>query len=85
MRIALTALDGLGDPGQPTTRTMRSLNDLVDLLMLEHVHDTHRIETACFAALDPTEPVVEEICILADALDAYREEASEQVTPGVAA
>ena len=86
---ALTALDGLAVPGRPTGRTMRALDDLVDLLMLEHVHEPHRIEAACFATLDPTEPVVEEICILADgladALDAYREEASEQVTPGVAA
>ncbi|MBW4984317.1 hypothetical protein KZZ07_17390 [Mameliella sp. CS4] len=89
VRTALTALDGLADPGHPTARTMRALDDLVDLLMLEHVHDPYRIEATCFAALDPAEPVVEEICILADglanALEAYREDACEPVAPGVAA
>ena len=89
VRTALTALDGLGDPRQPTTRTMRALDDLVDLLMLEHVHEPHRIEAACFAALSPAEPVVEEICVLADgladALEAYREDACEPIAPGVAA
>ncbi|MGK7653817.1 hypothetical protein ACSQ76_15790 [Roseovarius sp. B08] len=89
VRTALTALDGLGDPGRPTSRTKRALDDLVDLLMLEHVDDPHRIEAACFAALDPGEPVVEEICVLADgladAVEAYREEATEPVTQGVAA
>ena len=89
VRTALVAQEGLAAPGRPTRRTMRALDDLVDLLMLEYVHEPHRIEAACFAAIDPTEPVVEEICILADgladALDAYRRETSEQITPGVAA
>ena len=89
VRTALTALDGLAVPGRPTARTMRTLDDLVNLFMLEHVHEPHRIEAACFAALDPAEPIAEEICVLADglvvAVDAYREEASETVVPGVAA
>ena len=89
VRTALAALDGLSEPGHPTARTMRALDDLLDLLMLEHVHEPHRIEAACFAALDPGEPVVEEICLLADgladALAAYRDEISEPMTPEVAA
>ena len=68
---------------------MRAVDDLVDLLMLKNVHEPHRIEAACFAALDPAEPVVEEICILADgladALGAYRKDAREPLAAGVAA
>ena len=89
VRNALSALDGLANQGRPTARTMRALDDLVDLLTLKNVHEPHRIEAACFAALDPAEPVVEEICILADgladALGAYREDAREPVASGVAA
>ncbi|MDD9746058.1 MAG: hypothetical protein RIF42_07975 [Parvibaculaceae bacterium] len=89
VRTVLTALDGLAVPGRPTERTMRALDDLVGLLMLKHVHEPHRIEAACFAALDPTEPVVEEICALADglaeAVEVYCQEASETVAPGVPA
>ena len=89
VRNALSALDGLANPGRPTTRTVRALDDLVDLLMLKNVHEPHRLEAACFAALDPLEPVVEEICILADgladALGAYREDVCEPVASRVAA
>lgn len=89
VRIALAALDGLCEPGHPVAGTMRALDKLADLLMVEHVQDPHRIEAACFAALDPTEPVAEEICALADglaeAVEVYRQEASETVAPGVAA
>ena len=89
VRNALSALDGLANQGRPTARTMRALDALVDLLMLKNVHEPHRIEAACFAALDPAEPVVEEICILADglvnALGAYRKDAREPLASGVAA
>ena len=89
VRIALAALDGLCEPGHPVARTMRALDKLVDLLMLEHVQDPDRIESVCFAALDPAEPVVEEICLLADGLsnrlEAYRAEAREMDRPEVAA
>ncbi|MEP0190116.1 MAG: hypothetical protein ABJE00_06855 [Erythrobacter sp.] len=88
-RIALAALDGLCEPGCPVARTMRALDKLVDLLMLEHVQDPDRIESVCFAALDPAEPVVEEVCLLADGLsnllEAYRAEAREMVSAEVAA
>lgn len=89
VRIALAALDGLCEPGHPGARTMRALDDLVDLLMLEHVQDPGRIESICFAALDPAEPVVEEICLLADGLagarDAYRAELGDSAHAGEAA
>ena len=37
-----------------------------DLLRLELVHDSDRIESVCFAPLDPAESVVEKICLLAN-------------------
>ena len=48
--------------------TCRQLQDLRDLLTLENVHDSERIEWGCFAVIDPTDPCVEEICLLADGL-----------------
>jgi hypothetical protein len=38
------------------------------LLSLDHVHDDERPEAGYFAALDPEQPYVEEICLLADGL-----------------
>ena len=52
---------------------MEALDDLLDLLMLEHVHDPDRIEAGRFALIDPASPVVEEICLLADGLNARLE------------
>jgi len=51
-----------------TRRTRSRLRDLLGLLTLEHVHDMDRIEAGLFSQLDPTDPVVEEICLLADGL-----------------
>ncbi|MEE4210707.1 MAG: hypothetical protein V2I43_15755 [Parvularcula sp.] len=76
LRLAQAVSDGLRDVGAPSRRTMEALDDLLDLLMLEHVHDTDRIEAGRFVLIDPASPIVEEICLLADglddALDAYR-------------
>ncbi|QFS83055.1 hypothetical protein [Roseivivax sp. THAF197b] len=52
-----------------TRRVVRELHELRDLLHLEHVHELDRPESAYFAELDPSEPYVEEICLLAEALD----------------
>lgn len=86
IRTPLAALDGLADPGLPTTSTMRALGDL---LTPEHAHEKHRIEAACFAALDPAELVVEEIRLLAyflaDASAAFCQAACEPIVSGVAA
>ncbi len=46
----------------------RYLGDLLDLLRLEHVGDPDRPEMEYFAAIDPSDPVVEEICVLTDEL-----------------
>lgn len=51
--------------------TRRAKTDLValhKLLTLQHVGDPERLETALFAEIDPADPVVEELCLLADAL-----------------
>ena len=68
IRLAQTAFDGLAEPGTPSSRTMRAFGDLLDLLMLEHVHDTSRIEARQFALINPADACVEEICLLADQL-----------------
>ena len=59
-------IDGMSDPDGPTRRTIKALNDLRDILALEHVHDFTRPEAHFFMAIDTSEPVVEEICLLTD-------------------
>ncbi|WP_074221780.1 hypothetical protein [Rhodovulum sp. ES.010] len=63
------ALIGEIRDGTKLTRRMRQgLVDLHALLTLQHVGDPDRIETACFAEIDPADPVVEDICCLAASL-----------------
>lgn len=57
---------GLRQPGAMGRGTRTALHRLLALLTLEHVHDDTRPEAAFFAALDPAEPIVEEICLLTD-------------------
>jgi len=61
-------LDGLSDGSIWTRRLRADLDDLVDLLALENAHDDNRPEAAYFAALDPWDPIVEEVCLLTDGL-----------------
>ncbi len=49
-------------------RAQREAIALHALLSLEHVHDEDRLEAGYFADLDPEQPYVEEICLLADGL-----------------
>ncbi len=49
-------------------RAHREAIALHALLSLDHVHDDERPEAGYFAALDPEQPYVEEICLLADGL-----------------
>ena len=70
---------GLTEGAVPSRRTWAALRDLLGILTLEHVHDPDREECAFFAALDPTDPRVEEICLLTDSLRAVLEQTlSEQ-------
>ena len=49
-------------------RTGRMLADLLDILSLENVHLDGSGEAGFFAKIDTASPVVEEICLLTDAL-----------------
>ena len=70
---------GLNESTVPSRRTWAALRDLLGILTLEHVHDPDREECALFAALDPMDPRVEEICLLTDSLRAVLEQTlSEQ-------
>ena len=55
-----------GTSGSHTTR--RALHELLEILALENVHIEGSPEAGCFAAIDPADPAVEEICLLTDEL-----------------
>lgn len=57
------------DARRLTKAHVRQLQHLLAILMLEHVGDQDWTETALFANLVPWSRSVEEICLLADALD----------------
>lgn len=67
-RVVNTIMEGLGLEGALTRVTWNALRDLLGILTLENVHDETREEAALFAAIDPADPVVEEICLLSDGL-----------------
>ena len=51
------------------SRRLRSeLDWLHGLLTLERVHDFGGEEAACFALIDPTDPRVDEVCLLSEVL-----------------
>lgn len=66
-RTARLVADLMSD-GQLTRRHVRELKVLHGLLSLEHVCYPHRDESVHFAAIDPADPVVHEICMLSDGL-----------------
>ncbi len=49
-------------------RLSRQLVTLHQLLTLHNVHDPKRVEAAYFAEIDPASPIVEDICLLSEAL-----------------
>ena len=57
-------------PGPLSRRTQQKLAELLAILSLENVHDETFDEAACFAMIDPADPIVEEICLLTDGLRA---------------
>jgi hypothetical protein len=62
-------MDAIRDARRLTNAHVRQLQRTLALLMLENVGDPDRTETALFADLVPGSRSVEEICLLADALD----------------
>jgi hypothetical protein len=71
LRLARTAIKGLQGSRPPTRRAMRDLERLLRLLRLENAHTEDTIEAECFAMLDPTDPCVKELCLLADQLSEF--------------
>ena len=72
-RLINSIRDGLHQPGPLTRRLRRLLFELRGLLFLEHVDNDDWDDAGCFAMLDPWDPIVPEICLLADGLnDALR-------------
>lgn len=54
--------------GVPTSCARLMLGQILAILSLEMVGDPESSYTAHFAAIDPLDPVVEEICLLTDGL-----------------
>ncbi|RBW49599.1 hypothetical protein DS909_22160 [Phaeobacter gallaeciensis] len=62
-------LDHLSSTHDLTRRARHDLIALRELFTLEYVGDPERLETALFAEIDPTDPMVEDICWLTDQLE----------------
>ncbi|MGX9854293.1 hypothetical protein ACR03S_02445 [Limimaricola variabilis] len=75
-RLVDDIADSLSFGAVPNPVTWGKLRDLLGILTLEHVHDDIRAEAAFFAAIDPCNPVVEEVCLLTDQLRAVLEQAT---------
>ena len=67
-RRAARICDTAGDRAPLPRRFQHDVAELLGLVTLQHVDDADRIEAACFAAIDPADPVVEEIRLLSDRL-----------------
>ncbi|MFC2966813.1 hypothetical protein [Acidimangrovimonas pyrenivorans] len=76
-RLVDTIMDRLRDGARISRCTWLALRDLLGILTLEHVHDESRPEAGYFARIDPSDPVVDEICLLTDGLRAALENALE--------
>lgn len=74
-RLINAIREALSQP-RPITRRLRSqLLDLRRLLFLEHAYDENWGDDACFVLLEPDDPIVPEICLLADTLNEALENA----------
>lgn len=62
-------LEAVRDARQLTRTHCRQLVDLHRLLTLQNVGDPEQIETALFAEIDPDSRIVDEICLLSEALE----------------
>jgi hypothetical protein len=65
-RLVLDLIDDLQRNPAVSRRGLRLAHRILDLLQLEHVEDPDRDEGGYFAAIDPSDPVVTEICVLSD-------------------
>jgi hypothetical protein len=62
-------LDHLRTSHELNRRARLDLVALHELFTLEYVGDPERLETALFAEIDPSDPMIEEICLLTDQLE----------------
>jgi hypothetical protein len=62
-------VEGLASQNRPSRRTINAIQEVRAILTLEYVDDFDRTEAAYFMAIDPAEPVIEEICLLTDELE----------------
>ena len=70
--LALEIFGELSSARPVSRRTQMRVIALIELLSLERVHELGSEECSRFAAIDPCDPVVEEICLLTDGLrDAF--------------
>lgn len=60
--------DELSQAPRLSSRGRLLLDQLLSLLTLQNAHDPDGVEAGFFAVIDPADPVVEEICLLADGL-----------------
>ena len=68
-RLVNAIRDGLDQRGQMTRRVQRLLLELRRILFLDHAHDDDWDDTGSIAMMEPDDPIVPEICLLADGLD----------------
>ncbi|WP_340249405.1 hypothetical protein [Sulfitobacter pontiacus] len=66
--LALEIFGELSSARPLSRRTRIQVIALIELLSLERVHELGSEECSRFAAIDPCDPVVEEICLLTDGL-----------------
>lgn len=67
LRLADAVIADVAAGGVPTRTARQRRQRLLDLLNLRNVHVEGSVEAARFATVDPADPCVEEICLLADA------------------
>jgi hypothetical protein len=60
---------GLASQNSPSRRTINAIEEVLAILTLEYVDDFDRPEAAYFMTIDPSEPCVEDICLLTDDLE----------------
>lgn len=70
-------IDDLSLASPLNSRLKRELDFLEDLLSLEQVQDFDSVEAERFALIDPSDPVVEEICLLLDGLREARAQTAD--------
>ena len=79
LRRCQRLLQDLGQPGPVTSRMRREAEAIHALLTLQYGHDPESDEAEYFCTVDPMDPCVEEICLLADGLSDCIEEEQPHV------